>query len=783
MMSKKANKRVLLAGLCAGGALSAVLGAGRWAEAVPAYAESSLTETEISLTGIQLRAPGLESPWYTYLVLLSPSYAEVAANEEVASGLANSDLSGIRLYTVSEDGELAGNAITPNHIETTKWGQPGGFIGFDEFKDGLDGEKVYKAFIPKGTKIAVSSTQAFVVDKDYTFFNKNYGNAEAKLESNDWAATPCAPYTDVCPELSLTGVQMRCLDGVTTNDYYNYLVLISSSHEGMLSAENLENGLLYSDLSGIRLYTVGSDGELVGNAITPNHLAQNWWGQPGAFIAFNEYSQGVDGASVYKIYVPKGTKLFLADAEKGQVYSVDQDYAFYNVNYRNEEKKGESLDWSPTPSTPPTFEETEISLTGIQLRAPGLESPWYTYLVLLSPSYAEVAASEEVASGLANSDLSGIRLYTVSEDGELVGNAITPNHIETTKWGQPGGFIGFDEFKDGLDGEKVYKAFIPKGTKIAVSSTQAFVIDRDYTFYNTNYGNEKTKLESFSWQETALPYEVENTGSIHIRGVTNQSDGDSRWLIVYLDDKQYPETNKDGTFYDALGLSNVLDKIYLYSSSDISKEPIKLRDIFTGFITLGQFSSKDALGFTIKNDESVNGTNLYAVSIEEGCEIPLEEDGAYTKRTVASKVTFLNNNYGKSGDIPGETGKDKRTYEDWSIDWSKGAFLTYTVVGADLHFQKVCLPVGSQIDASSFALDGYEVTIQDNLGYTYYEKIIVPESDAVITLTYSKKTIEPEEKPEESSSNWVVWAFVGGGAALGAGLVAVFVVVIKKKKA
>ncbi len=332
MMSKKASKRLLLAGLCAAGALSAALGAARWAETVPAFAESSLTETTISLTGVQIRAG--------QLVLLSDSYSSVATNDNVENGAANSDLSGIRLYTV-KDGSFVENSITWTGIMNSIWGQAGGFVTFPEFNNGLDGEKVYKAFVPGGTKIAVSSTEAFVVDKDYTFFNKNYGNTG---DAFFWTTTPYLPYTNVCPELSLTGVQMRCVD--ITNDNYNFLVLISSSHEGTIANADLENGLACSDLSGIRLYTVGSDGELVGNAITPNHLAQNWWGQPGAFIAFNEYSKGVDGSSVYKIYVPKGTKLFLADAEKGQTYTVDKDYTFYNLNYGDESKKTGSFDWT-----------------------------------------------------------------------------------------------------------------------------------------------------------------------------------------------------------------------------------------------------------------------------------------------------------------------------------------------------------------------------------------------------------------------------------------------------
>lgn len=137
--------------------------------------------------------------------------------------------------------------------------------------------------------------------------------------------------------------------------------------------------------------------------------------------------------------------------------------------------------------------------------------------------------------------------------------------------------------------------------------------------------------------------------------------------------------------------------------------------------------------------------------IEAGCEMPYYKDGVFSKRTVTEDTTFINDNYGKTGEISGETGSDLRTYEDWSIEWSPAAFVTYKVVGAEKTFDKVCLTVGTVLDVDAFNIDGLYLSVTDNLGYTYYGQIITPDRDVEITLTYS--TEKPADYVDDADEN------------------------------
>ena len=327
----------------------------------------------------------------------------------------------------------------------------------------------------------------------------------------------------------------------------------------------------------------------------------------------------------------------------------------------------------------------------------------------------------------------------------------------------------------------MYKVTIEQGCRIPVSKDGKWVwlyVDKDYTFYNVGYGDSAKAYGSFEWWTTPVPDSVDNSGDIKVVNVTNQSDGVTRWLILWFNDKFVGTTN--ATFFETKQFVNVLDNVLIYSGNDLSQTPVTLRSIFDGTITIGQFGSPDAIGFTIKNDVKFDGSNMYIVVVKNGCEMPYVKDGVYSKRTVAADTTFINDNFGKSGEIPGSTGADKRTYEDWCIEWTPAVFVTYKAVGIDKTFDKACLPIGEIISADKFAVEGYDVTITDNIGYTYYGQIVLPSADVEITLTYTEKTPEPTPEPDENKGcNGVV---ATSGLLVLAAVAVIGVVLVAKKK-
>ena len=743
------------------------------------------TEQTISLKGIQLRGDANlpDNSWYHYLVLQSDSYD--IENGTLNSGLSVSDFSKVMLYVLDTNGQLIGKALSElgvNHIETNKWSEKGAFVAFDKFKDGYDGSKVYKVTIAAGTKVAYTAEEeavVFVVDNDYTFYNSSYGNDENRFNALTSTTAPTIAYKSTEQTISLKGIQLRGDANLPDNSWYHYLVLQSDSYDR--TSTMLNSGLSVSDFSKVMLYVLDENGQLIGKALSElgvSHIETNIWSDKGAFVAFNKFKDGYDGSKVYKITIAAGTKVAYTADEEAVVFVLDKDYTFYNMSVGNADNKFAAFDWVVDEPNKQT-----ISLSGIQIRAMDETNAWYQYLVLQSTAFNGDKLESDIKSGIR---FDKIKLYLDKNDETGVTlQQLGVTHVDRNMWGATGAFVNYGNYAS-YNGATVYKVVVEAGCQIPVYAKNAdglatvtiYVVDKDYVFYNVNYANDENKLGAFEWWNTPVPETVANSGDIDVVRVSNQSDGVSRWLILWFNEKFVGTTNV--SFYETKGFANVLDNIYLYSGTDLSQTPIKLRDIFTGTITVGQFGSPDAIGFTVKNDVNINGSNNYLVVVKKGCEIPFIKDGVYSKRTVNSDTTFVNNDYGKTGEIPGSTGSDSRLYENFAIDWSKAVFVTYKTEGIqDVTFDKQCLVVGTKVDASKFAKEGYDVAITDSLGYTYYGVFYAPSSDVEVTLTYTEVK-QPEPDNNEGGCNGVI--AVGGAVSMIAALFAAAVVFKKKQK-
>ena len=750
-------------------------------------------ETEIAIGGVQLRGIPGDDSWYHYFVMLSDVYNNVAASENVANALTYSDFSGVKLYTVS-DGQLMTHKMSDlgvNELKLKYWGCPAAFFSMASVDD-VFGCKTYKVVIESGLEIVgqtvvnadgTATRTIYKVANDYTLYNKGWAtNGDVAVEQNNWTTAPTLAYKSEETTISLDGVQLRGLDGdLATNPWYHYLVLLSSAYDRLgADIEELAQGLVWSKLDGVKLYIVDGNGALVGKTLAElnaNHVGLNKWGTKGAFIGFGDYVNGYDGTNVFKIEIAKGTKLLAEIGETAKVFVVDGDYVFCNIQCGADSARYGAYKWLDY------VPETEtISLDGVQMRGmDGADYSWYRYLVLLSANYAKYGFAENGADTIDQFYADKIKLYLSATDNGKTLAALGAKHIDQTfqNW-SVGAYINFDNYAD-YNGSTVYKVTIEEGCRIPVSKDGKWVwlyVDKDYTFYNVGYGDSAKAYGSFEWWTTPVPDSVENSGDIRVVNVTNQSDGVTRWLILWFNDKFVGTTN--ATFFETKQFVNVLDNVLIYSGNDLSQTPVTLRSIFDGTITIGQFGSPDAIGFTIKNDVRFDGSNMYIVVVKNGCEMPYVKDGVYSKRIVTADTTFINDNFGKSGEIPGSTGADKRTYEDWCIEWTPAVFVTYNVAGVDKTFDKACLPIGEIISADKFAVDGYDVTITDNIGYTYYGQIVLPGADVEITLTYTQKTPEPTPEPDANKGcNGVV---ATSGVVVSMAIAAIAVALVAKKK-
>ena len=779
--NKTVQKQCLAMVICLALCLS-MLSPITYSVAATAATESEPAKQTISLDGVQMR--GAMNGWYYYLVLKSDAYSTLSTNVEVIENAPElSSMDKIRLYTSAEDTTgTALSELTVQHIGRNIWGENGTFINFAEYDTTYGGHQVYKVVIEEGCELLADTNMIYVVDKTYTYYNRNYGDESKKLEAFSWS-------TEKAPEIkktviSLNGLQMRGAE----NGWYYYLVLQSNAYRALsANVEVIENAPRLSTLNKIRLYTSAEDttGTPL-SKLTVQHIGRNIWGENGAFINFAEYDTNYGGHQVYKVVIEKGCELL---ADEGTVFVVDKTYTFINGDYGNEGKKLSAFNWtskdvvSPESLLPVKYEN--ISVDGVQLR--GLsDNSWYQYLVVLSNAYQGFDTEETIAAWEKYFTADKIKLYKKDQNGKEIAVSIselTIQHVGKNIWGANGAFINILEYANGYDGTVVYKVVIEEGCMLPVGQTDGqmlvYVVDNEYTFYNNSYSDESKKFENFDWSVHEIPQEVENTGNIKITTVTNQC-GDYRYLILRLENKFAEKMNV--AFFDTKGFSNVLDHILLYSGNDFSAEPIKLRDVWTGEINLGQYGSLTDIGFSIENEERLNGTNLYAVRILEGCEIPYMENGIFSKKTVEETLTFMNLYYGLSGDIPGEYDSQYQTprkYENFAVVWSRAAFVEYAVEGMQgVSYASGLQMVDSKIGFSEFMQEGFDLKVTDNLGNTYYKEIVVPDRDVVITLHYSVKTNASAENGNGSNMTVVL---IGIGV-LGIALITGITVFVHKKK-
>lgn len=542
-MKNKRNvflRRALLATLCSGAIAAVTINA---SDMIATHASSS---DEIALTGVQMR--GATNGWYYYLVLLSDSYVGGNASNPDGGGIAGYEnyLSSdkIRLYLSENDTGISLSELRLQHVEQNQWGANGCFINYAEYDSTYGGHQVYKVTVEKGCKLPYEkdgTVGAYSVNANYTFINNSYGDESKKLESYDWTMSAEAEET-----VSLDGVQLRGLHGgdFDTNSWYHYLAISSPSFSGMSAIESsVETGTYVSTLNKIKLYKVGSDGELTSKTLAElgvNHSERNKWGTTSIMYAFDEYKNGWDGSTVYKIEIEKDCVLVADTTSYTQKFIVDKDYVFYNSTFgkTSDDDKFGALNWTTSPTLRYAVEEETIALNGIQLRGDaGLpDNSWYHYLVLRSDAYGAFATSDQLTESLQWSDLSGIKFYTKNADGDLEEKGITPNHVGANIWGEKGAFVAFNEYKDGLDGTNVYKVFVPAGTKIAAGlngtgeKARVFVTDKDYVFYNSSFGKQDKKYGAFEWTTTpTIPYASEET-TISLTGVQLRGiEGDDSW--------------------------------------------------------------------------------------------------------------------------------------------------------------------------------------------------------------------------------------------------------------
>ncbi len=568
-------------------------------------------------------------------------------------------------------------------------------------------------------------------------------------------------------EVAVTGVQLR--GDQATRQYF--LVINTNEHAEVTTETAVSNTEKYAKLlSQITLYRAKNDtvGISAAEICETSGWIMNKWMSGGLMIPMEPSTyESFNGSSVYGIKIEKGAVLPCGDKDLVVMETVH----YINLEFDILENKFGAFAWAKQK------EDIiyDMEFTGVQMRA-DVNLEMY-FLVLQASDYASVTPATKVANVKAYTDLlSKITLYTSPEDttGIKASELCETDNWEMNTWGSEGLMIRMKASAyEKYNGTTVYKMIIEKDA-IVPCETHDLKVQERTVYVNSGYGKEETRNSAFWW--SFVPDTLKNHGTCSLSDMNNRADdsADTRWLFLFFAENFEATTDVSGWIEQL----NILDYIEFYDTEDLDKDPIPLRDVYTGVVTIKQFSQSNAMTLTI--DDKYSGANMYVLNVKDGCQIPFIINGEYGYKVVEGGKTFINARWGETGDIFGvydEKG-NARTYENWGVWWTAVRKVSFTVKGIeDKTFPTRILAVGDAIEADEFAVDGYDLEITTADGERCMGGYIVRDKNDELILTYTKSTATSETKGIEP-----IFLVAGIAGVLVITGVIVTVVMNKKKK-
>lgn len=570
----------------------------------------------ITLNGVQLRGEKTNSR-YRFLTILSSAYKDYDQGYESVD-LLGYDLDKIKIY-LSKDGEGIPLTSLAGRFVQNIWVAHGLFISLNEYDEKYNGSSVYKITIEEGLTIPAfknGGITKFIISENYTFYNLSYGVEEKKYEAFNFTTV----------ENKDVGVNTVHLRGEISDPNYRFLFIKMDSYKG------LDEGYSSPDLMGynldkIKIY-LSRDGEGIPLTSIAAKFHQNIWTDYGIFILLNEYEEKYNGSTIYKVTIEEG--LVLPAVSNGQIanYTINESYTFYNSSYGVEEDKYSALRFS-------TIESRDVTVNTVHLRGEPTD-PNYRFLFIKMNDY------KGLDEGYSSPDLMGynldkIKIY-LSKEGEGVPLTSIAVKFHQNIWTDYGVFILLNEYEEKYNGSTVYKVTIEKGLTLPAASdgeVANYVVSDDYTFYNTNYGNEDAKYSAFSWSR--IEGVSANITGVQIRG-DKQSVSD-RYFVFFSD--IYRELEQawlipGSDTYKASGI-----KFYL---SKDDEEGVDFSS-FNGKVAQNSWSVHGGF-IQITDYDTYNAATVYKVTIAKGTKVPYLVNGEVGLLVVDKDYTFYNYLYG-----------------------------------------------------------------------------------------------------------------------------------------
>ena len=279
--------------------------------------------------------------------------------------------------------------------------------------------------------------------------------------------------------------------------------------------------------------------------------------------------------------------------------------------------------------------EIDSSIFGVQLRSGG---SGLNYLVIQD---ASINANQQSAmSGKNYNAPEYINLY-LSEDSDPVplSSITVPNtNWKINLWQSLGIMIPItDEGYATYNGASVFMVEILAGCTYPNNNLQKVVVKESVKYVNSHYGDTDYKDFSYEW---TIAFERSDE-KISLSGAQARGDVDSGFYYITLTSSVYVDT--EVFEYGNLMTINAYNKIKLYLGENDTdghylSEVTSLRSGCQNLWGSGSFH----FALTQAEYETYNGTDLYKITVEEGCEVVLNN----TVVTISKSYELFNNDYG-----------------------------------------------------------------------------------------------------------------------------------------
>lgn len=280
----------------------------------------------------------------------------------------------------------------------------------------------------------------------------------------------------------------------------------------------------------------------------------------------------------------------------------------------------------------------DSKITGVQMRSGGGN---LNYLVILDDNIDSTQPLMSVSSKNYNAK-DYINVY-LSADGDAIplSSFIDDRSWDINQWTSGGVMFPISEANyDIYNGKTVYAIEILQGCTYPSNNPnnmEKIQTIETVKYVNLHYGEEDVKVQSFDWTLALDPSGLEIT----LTSGQARADVENNFYFIALTSPTFDGVSP--VLYSDLSLINAYSKIKLYLGKEDTtghylSEVTTLRSGYQNLWSSGAF----LFALTASEFETYNGTALYKMTIEAGCQLLLNNQVV----TVASSYSLVNSNYG-----------------------------------------------------------------------------------------------------------------------------------------